>query len=180
MQSNLEPILNNLSKAQAGLLSAADSISGEQWETSPSNGSWSAAELIAHLIMVERAIIASADRIVQKQPKAVPLLRRFHLPMALVEARLIKRKSPIPVDGQLIGEKEEMLAELRAVRERSLAFITETKNRDLSSYRWRHPFLGSLNTYEWLQMIASHEVRHTKQMKEIAANLPNCVASLQK
>lgn len=100
--------------------------------------------------------------------------------MALVEARLIKRKSPIPVDAQLIRAKEEMLAELRAVRQRSLAFMAETKNRDQSAYRWRHPFLGSLNTYEWLQMIASHEVRHTKQMKEIAANLPNCVASLQK
>jgi hypothetical protein len=37
-----------------------------------------------------------------------------------------------------------------------------------------------LNAYEWLQMIASHEVRHTKQMKEIAAALPKAVAILQK
>jgi hypothetical protein len=43
-----------------------------------------------------------------------------------------------------------------------------------------HAFLGTLNAYEWFQMIASHEVRHTKQMKEIAAALPKVVAILQK
>jgi len=180
MKPNLEPILNNLSKAQAGLLRVADSVSEESWKTSSGNGAWSAAELVAHLMAVERTVITAADRIVQKTPKQIPWSKRFHLPMALVEARLIKRKSPIPIDPQLIREKEEMLAELRAVRERSLAFIAETQTRDLSAYRWPHPFLGSLNTYEWFQMIASHEVRHTKQMKEIAASLPNCVASLQK
>jgi hypothetical protein len=34
--------------------------------------------------------------------------------------------------------------------------------------------------YEWFQLIASHEVRHTKQMKEIYATLQKSVASLQK
>ena len=180
MRPNLEAIVGNLSKARAGLLGAADSIPGEQWKTNPSVGGWSAGELVAHLIMVERTIISSADRIVKKPPKVVPFLKKFHLPMALVEARLVRSKTPIPLDAQLVRNKEEMFAELRAVRERSLAFIAETRNRDLSAYRWPHPFIGSLNTYQWFQMIASHEVRHTKQMKEISASLPNCVAGLQK
>ena len=101
--------------------------------------------------------------------------------MAVVESRLIRRKAPSPPpDTQLLPEKEEMLAELRGVRERTLAFIEETRGRDLRPYRYKHSFLGSLNLYEWFQFIASHEVRHTKQMREIAANLPKVVASLQK
>ena len=68
-----------------------------------------------------------------------------------------------------------MLAELRHVRERTLAFIQETRGRDLTQYRWRHPFLGSLNTYEWLRFIASHQVRHAKQMQETAAALPKVI-----
>jgi hypothetical protein len=67
-----------------------------------------------------------------------------------------------------VREKETMLAELREVRERTLAFVDETKSRDLSKYRYRHAFLGSLNIYQWLQMIACHEIRHEKQMREIA------------
>ena len=61
---------------------------------------------------------------------------------------------------------------------RQTLMVEETRGRDLSEYTMPHAFLGTLNTYGWLQMIASHEVRHTKQMKEIAAALPKSVANL--
>jgi uncharacterized damage-inducible protein DinB len=80
----------------------------------------------------------------------------------------------------MIRGKEEMLAELREVRERTLAFIEETKGHDFSKYHMPHPFLGTLNAHEWLQLIASHEIRHRKQMKEIACDLPKVVVSSQK
>ena len=87
-------------------------------------------------------------------------LKRFHVPMKIVETRVIRRKAPIPIEPLLVGEKEEMLAELQRVRERTLAFIEETTERDLSKYRMSHAFLGTLNAYEWLQFIASHEIRY--------------------
>jgi hypothetical protein len=166
--TRLDPILQKLAHAQSRLLSTADSVRPDQWQTRPESGGWSAAELVAHLIMVERAVLGSADRVMQHAPRKIPLLKRFHLPLALVEARLIRRKTPIPLDPQLVREKETMLAELREIRERTLAFVDETKGRDLSKYRWRHAFLGMLNMYEWLQMIACHEIRHEKQLQEIA------------
>jgi hypothetical protein len=177
---SIEPILGKLALAQAGLLRAADAVSADQWKNNPSEGAWSAGELVAHLIMVERAIIGRADRVTQKPAKPTPLLKRFHLPLALVESRLVRRKTPIPLDPQLVREKEAMLAELWDVRERTLALLDETQNRDLSAYCWPHAFIGTLNFYEWFQMIASHELRHTKQMQEIAATLPKVVAGLQK
>ncbi len=168
--TRLDPILEKLAHAQSRLLRTADSVPADQWQTRPSRGGWSAAEVIAHLIMVERAIIGSADRIMQNAPRQFSLLKKFHLPLSLVEARLIRRKTPIPLDPELVREKETMLAELREVRERTLAFMDETKGRDLSKYRWRHAFLGSLDAYDWLQMIACHEIRHEKQMREIAGS----------
>jgi hypothetical protein len=166
--TKLDPILQKLAHAQTRLLSTADSVRADQWQTRPKSGGWSAGELVAHLIMVERAVLGSADRVMQHAPRKIPLLKRFHLPLALVEARLIRRKTPIPLDPQLVREKETMLAEVREIRERTLAFVDETKGRDLSKYRWRRAFLGMLNMYEWLQMIACHEIRHEKQLKEIA------------
>jgi len=84
---------------------------------------------------------------------------------------MIRRKSPVPLDESLLGEKEAMLAGLRGVRERTLAFISETERRDLSAYCWRHPFIGMLNVYERMEMIAAHQLRHTKQVREIDAKL---------
>jgi len=176
----IDSILTNLAKAQTALLSAADSVRPEEWKTRPSGGKWSAAELVAHLMMVERAVIGKADRVAQKPPKRVSLLMRIHIPMALVESRWIRRKSPVPVEPAMLRDKEEMLAELRTVRRRSLAFLEETRTRNLREYCWKHPALGTLNTYEWMQFIASHEVRHTKQMREISASLPKAIESLQK
>ncbi|HEV3374512.1 MAG TPA: DinB family protein [Candidatus Acidoferrum sp.] len=177
---SIEAITNKLARAQASLLGAADVVPAEQWKRGPGNGAWSAGELVAHLIVVERRIVGTADRVTQKPAKRVSLLKRLHLPLALAESRLIRLKTPIPLDPQLVRGKEVMLAELRDVRERSLAFLDETKNRDLSEYIWRHPFIGNLNLYEWFEMIAAHELRHTKQMQEIAAALPKPVGYWQK
>jgi uncharacterized damage-inducible protein DinB len=180
VSQKLDSVIASMSKAQTGFLCVADAVPAEEWKTKPSEGRWSAAELVAHLMMVERAVIGKADRVAQKSPKRVSLLKRIHIPMALVESRWIRRKAPAPVEPDMLRDKEDMLAELRTVRERSLAFLEETRGRDLGEYCWAHPALGTLNTYEWMQFLAAHEVRHTKQMREIAASLPKAIESLQK
>jgi len=161
-------------------LAAADAVPADRWKTCPSKGRWSAGELVCHLIQVERTIITNADRMLQRPPKRLPFLKRFHIPLAIVESRLIPRKTPIPLDPSLVCGKEEMLAQLREVRERTRAFMEETAGKGLKKYHMPHPFLGTLNFQEWFQVIASHQIRHTKQMKEIAAALPKNVTTLHK
>jgi uncharacterized damage-inducible protein DinB len=104
----LDPILEKLSCAQTAFFQAADSVSSEQWKTKPKADEWTAAELVAHLVTAERAII--------------------------------RRKSPIPLDPSLLNTKEEMLGELRAACERTLAFLEETSKRDLSTFCGRIRF----------------------------------------
>jgi len=170
---SLEGIREKLMRAQTGFFRAADAIAPEEWVRQPRQDSWSAGEIVAHLVVVERSILGKADQITQKAPLPIPIpfSKRMHLPMWLVEARLIRRKTPIPQDPRMLREKEVMLAELRGARERTLAFLSETKKRDLTAYCWKHPFLGMLNIYEWMEMIAAHQIRHTKQMKEVEAKL---------
>jgi uncharacterized damage-inducible protein DinB len=176
--AKIELILHKLESSRRGLLSAADAVSSEHWQTPPGQGRWCAAQLVAHLGLVERFILRKADRMTQGQPETRRLLERVHLPLVIVEKGWFRRKSPAPVTPSEVGRKEEMLADLREARERTLAFLDETKGRDLSGYCWPHPFLGTLSAYDWLRFIASHEIRHTKQMREIAASLPKSVANL--
>ncbi len=177
---SLATIIENLARAQSELLRAADAVPAEQWKTRPAESRWSAGELIGHLSAVERSILSRADKLLQKPPISVPFYKRFHVPMMNVEARIIRRKAPSALEPQMVCKKEEMLAELRGARERTLGFIEETSGRNLSKYNMPHPFLGTLNAYDWLQFIASREIRHMKQMWEIAATLPKTVTSLQK
>jgi len=169
--ADLQSTVEKLSRTQQDLLAAADAVSATDWQTPPDANSWSAAHLVAHLCQVERSVLGYADRVIRKAPFHVPYLQRLHVPFLVVEKRLIRRKSPIAIDAELFAGKEAMLAELRSVRGRTLSFLDETQDRDLSVYYWPHPFLGKLNFYNWFTFIAVHQVRHTKQMVEIAKNL---------
>ncbi len=70
----LEPILEKLAMAQTAFFRAADAIPPTAWNTKPQAEQWSAGELVAHLVMVERAVVGGADRISQKVPKHIPFL----------------------------------------------------------------------------------------------------------
>lgn len=177
---SLQSIIENLVRSEAQFLAAAGAIPANQWKTSPGEGRWSAGELVCHLIQVETAIVKNTAKVLHRPPQPRPLLKRFHFPMALVESRLIPRKTPIPLDPSLVGEKDQMLVQLRAVRQRTRVFMEETQEKDLRKYHMPHPFLGTFNLCEWFQVIASHQVRHSKQMQEIAAALPKTVTTLHK
>jgi hypothetical protein len=169
--TSLQSIREKLARAQTTFFRAADAIPAAKWDNCPGLNEWSAAELVSHLVVVERGVVTNVDRLTQKAPIPVPFAKGLHLPLWLVEARVIRRKSPVPLDDSLMAEKEAMLGGLRRVRERTLAFISETERRDLTCYCWRHPFLGMLNAYEWMEMIAAHQLRHAKQVREIEAKL---------
>ena len=165
--NRLQPILQKLGASQEAFLRAADGVSNADWLVPPSADRWSAGEVVGHLCRVEREIVAYADRVIRKAPRRVSFWRRWHLPIQLVESRMVKRKAPGAVEPVSLAEKETMLAELRGVRERTLAFLEETHSRKLEGYIWRHPFLGSLNFYDWFTFVAAHQVRHTKQLLEL-------------
>jgi DinB family protein len=177
---SLQSIAENLARAEKEFLTAAEAVPADQWKTRPSEERWSAGELVCHVMMVERGIIKNAHKLLQRQPKPRPLSKRFHLPMLLVESRVIPRKTPIPLDPALVCEKEEMLAQLCETRERTRVFMEEAAGKDLRKYHMPHPFLGTFNVMEWFQVIASHQIRHSKQMREIAKALPKSVTPSEK
>ena len=160
-------IIAQLSRVRAGLDSAVDGVPAELWREPPRPGAWSAAEVIAHLTMVEGAITDGAAKRVREAPPAVPFWKRLRLPVWLAEWRGIRVKTPIPLDPKLLDEKEAMLGRLASLRWRTLALLEETRDRELSAYRWKHPFFGSLNYYSWFRVVAHHEARHTQQIREI-------------
>ncbi len=129
--SDMDAIVAKLNRSRAGLLSAVERVPAERWQKRSGNGGWSAAEVAAHLTMVETAVVSGATKWVHKEPKPVPVWKRLHLPPALEVLRLVKVKSPIPLDTRLVGEKDAMLERYRTVREQTMAFVEANRERDL-------------------------------------------------
>ncbi len=168
---NLTAIVDRLNQTRTDLLTVLETIPPDRWKQPPPHGGWSAGEVIAHLTMVEQAILGGAERMLQKNPAPVPLWKRLHLPPVVSEWRTFKRQSPIPLDPALVDDKHAMLDRFAALRARTLAFIETNQHRDLSRWRYPHPFFGSMNINSWLKNIYHHEIRHTKQLREIARSV---------
>ena len=117
--------------------------------------------------MVEETTIFGMKRLLRSVAKPVPLRKRFHLPLAIATWRGRKVRTPIPLDAKRVRDKQDSFAGLIAAREATVAFIESTRGTDVSIYRYEHPFLGSLNMYEWFRMIGYHELRHAKQIREL-------------
>jgi len=156
-----------LGRSQAGLYAAAAALSEDSWRKPPSPGAWSAGEVFAHLTMVETAIVDGVQRMIAAPPKKLPVWKRLHFPTRLAQIRQLKRKTPIPLDPALVLDKAESLARHSAMRKRALALLADNAGRDLGAYRYKHPFFGYLNFYEWFHTVGYHELRHTEQVQEI-------------
>jgi hypothetical protein len=144
---NLDPIIHLLQTSRHKLIATVTEVPGEYWRKSP-GGRWSAAEVVAHVGMVEQAIITRAKKGLQALPNPVSPLKRLYIPVSLAAWRVAKRKSPIPLDPSLVTNRPEALSRLDAAREATLGFIECAREKDLGVYRFPHPFLGSLNLYE--------------------------------
>jgi len=76
---DLAPIVRHLQTSRAKLLSDAEEVSDLRWRESPAPDCWSAAEVFAHVAIIEERTIFGMKRLLQSAPKPVPLRKRFHL-----------------------------------------------------------------------------------------------------
>jgi len=160
-------IVELLNRAHLEFLEACEQFPPNRWKKNPAKGGWSAGEVAAHLTMVETTVLGFAREELTKRAKPHSLFERLHVPVVFVSWRLAKRKTPIPLDSSLVKARQEALESYSSARNRTLKFIAEQSSRDLAPFRRKHPFLGSLNLYDWMRMLAYHEMRHTKQIREI-------------
>ncbi len=169
---DLAPIRAHLDRCRANLLAVCESVPADRWQQSPGSNKWSAAEVVAHLTLVEQAITDGARKLAGAEPKHFTFWQRLHPPVQVVAWRGVKRESPIPMDRSLLGAKQDMLARLVEARVKTTALLEENRDRDLRRWRWRHPFLGAISYYDWFRVIGYHELRHAKQIREIVDSLP--------
>ena len=164
---NLRPLLDKLRRTRDKFENAARRVPEKDWRTPPSEGAWSAAEVVAHVIMVETLMTGAAAKITKKPPVPVPLWKRIHIPVALVSWRGVRIESPIPMDTLLLDDREVMLARLVEQRRRTVSVLQSGEASNFRKYRVQHPFLGSLHYYDWFRTLAAHDQRHTKQLQEL-------------
>ena len=177
MHPRLAAVITHADTARAELLAAVDAIPEPLREARPTETAWSAAEVLEHLMRVEKGI---AKLLVMKvgEVQAMPDAPREALNIADFSCPrldvLLDRASRIDAPERVVpvGELSADAARgaLLETRRSLLEQLHAADGLALSSVIHPHPFLGPLDLYEWVYFVALHERRHTAQVREIAAH----------
>jgi hypothetical protein len=167
----LREIVDALQAARSRLLDGAGPLSQEDLDTSPSNGGWSAGEILHHLQLIELAVSRVIGRLLEQaaregldpDPRTDSVLGS--LDQFSIESSPQKIVAPTPFTPQKGSAKQVLLDGLAGSRAALLALVEKAGAFDLSRLIFPHPVLGRIDVYQWLLYLAQHELRHLHQIE---------------
>ena len=176
MHPHLEQVFARLDQSRASLRAAVDAVAAPARATKPAPDRWSVAEVIEHLSIVERlfgdrivnAIDSRAAALDVETVEATGLPDQIETRMA---DRVNKRNAPEVAHPKGALACDDGWAIVAGGHERLRSALATADGKALSQITLDHPFFGSLTIYQWIELIAAHEARHTEQIKEIAVAL---------
>ncbi|HEY4682762.1 MAG TPA: DinB family protein [Candidatus Acidoferrales bacterium] len=170
-----EKKLGRLAAVRAELFATVQPLEDSSYRFRPGepqwNRGWCVAEILLHLEKVESAIARGLEAAARGDPPPPSswFSRLLRLPPRWVEYRILKASAPRGVRPDQIVPKEAMLSHLSELRQRLLETFARVPEGSLTCYRFPHPFLGTYNVLEWIELLGAHECRHLKQIREVLA-----------
>ena len=170
MHQRLTEIVRYLNETRSALLDAFAAIPESQREERPADGSWTPAEVIDHLALVESGVAllvakraaSAAAKGIGADPEATSLLAsldRFGVarPTRKLDAPEMVRPR---ADVSAAAATDAIRRSRRALQEA----IHGADGFDLTQLKAQHAVLGEIDLYQWLLFVAQHESRHTVQL----------------
>ena len=178
MHSQLAAVIEYADRARSELIVSVHDVPAPLREARPSENAWSVAEIVEHLVRVEKGI-AKLMALKIGELQAMPAPPRED-PDAVADAGekilgVLDRDIRLEAPDRLLpkGEMstESALHELTATRGMLLDQLHAGDGLAYSTVFHPHPFLGPLNLYEWVHFIGAHELRHAAQIRDVARQL---------
>lgn len=174
MHPHVAGVFKQLEDARAKLRAAVDTVPMNVRSRRPGDDRWSVNEILEHLSLVEQRFAALiAMRIAEAREVGLGAEQetRDPFPQALrrmFDDRANRRSAPEAVHPR--GGLDHAAAWAAVDRSRALMRDTleQADGLALSRVIHNHPVFGTLNVYQLVELVANHEMRHSKQIAGIA------------
>ncbi len=161
-------IINELEDSELAVKKVVEGATEALFQKKPDETSWSMAELVEHIIMVEKGVLGTIQKMGAKA-SAEPIVSKIDDAkiIKLIANRDIKVKAPEQfLPKGIFTTKEMALQALTAHRAVIQEFISTT-TLPLKNIGFPHFAIGMLNAENWFLFMAGHCKRHAEQMAEI-------------
>ncbi len=154
-----------------------DTITDEQFTTSPPDGGWSFAEVYSHILQATLAASVGLERCTQKNDDVYTKGFNFVGWAILFFGRFppVKVKVPESINAKIPAvkmSKEDAKNMIVKCRKRIEDITPLIKNSSPHS-RNKHPRLGMLNAGQWFKFLRIHLEHHLKQLNRIENTFKN-------
>ena len=172
MRKRVTELLNCLDATRTRLLATVRGVNPAVAEIQPADGAWSAAQIVAHLAIVEASVVRLVERSVAWArengvgPESPDDSVLGNLESSTFATSRQKIQAPEAMAPPTDAKMEIVLKSLETSRVALRKALVEGDGLDLSAVKRPHRILGELNVYEWVLFVAHHEQRHTRQIDE--------------
>jgi hypothetical protein len=177
MNPHLIAALGHLETATRDLRAAIDAVPAPMRGQKPGPARWSVNEVIEHVAKVEQSFVGTLVANVEAA-KATGLAPEIEEPPMLTDktrAVLTDRANPrqAPEHALPTGaiDSSAGIEAIDAAHARLKEAVAGCDGLALSTVTHDHRFFGTLNVYQWIELLAGHEDRHAAQVREIATQL---------
>ncbi len=137
----------------------------------PAENEWSVAQVIEHLCLVEGAVTKYLKSKLDQPPVKVSFLKKL-LPMRIVSLRMKRLQAPkIVAPAADLPPIAELLEKYDHLRSQTKELCVQAGQKRLSQICMKHPYFGDMDGAAAVSMVAFHEQRHLKQIREILKKL---------
>jgi hypothetical protein len=178
MHARLAETMDYVEEKRKELLQSLAGASSNRLSLRVVKDSWSVAEILDHLRMVESGVARLITKRVGQAREAglgeekstVSVMPSFDKYSALLEGTVLK--SPEMVLPRAEVEFKEALEGLESSREALRAAVVSADGLALGEIKHNHVVLGELDLYQWLIFVGQHEQRHRKQIERTLKSIP--------
>lgn len=167
----VQTLWDELQTARADVLHEVEGLSQAQADWKPGPKDWSVGEIVDHLTVAEVATGKLTTKLTKGAEAAGTLASGF--PPDLREFGRVMPAEPgggeappvvWPQHGKPIGE---LIATMRATRERSVQSIHRVAATDPRRLVFKHLRFGDLNLGQWWKLQAEHDRLHLAQIRDV-------------
>jgi hypothetical protein len=180
MHARISELLHYIDEQRRELEATVATVPPALREVRPEPDSWSVAEVLEHLALVEGGVARLVERRIARAREAglgpetdeSSVLRSLDdvLEGGIAESPL-PREAPEIVRPRADADARTALASLAGSREALRAQLTAADGLALGRVTATHATLGELDLYQWVLFVGQHERRHARQICAIAQQL---------